>query len=79
VSALDRSGAIDVAKRQLKGRCTAETPCTFDAKVQEGSWHVRVQFTKRNSPQEKPFPYPGGHAIFIVNQSGKVVGRMEGE
>jgi hypothetical protein len=78
-SALDRAGAIDAAKLQVKGRCTTATPCTFDAKAHEGNWHVRVQFTKRNSRQEKPFPYPGGHSIFIVNQSGKVIGRMEGE
>jgi hypothetical protein len=66
-SALDRTGAIDAAKRQVKDRCTTEAPCTFDAKAQEGNWHVRVQFTKRR------------HAIFIINQSGKVIGRMEGE
>ena len=78
-SALDRVGAIDVAKRQVEGRCTTTTPCTFDAKAHEGNWHVRVQFTKRNSPQEKPSPYPGGHAVFIVNQTGKVIGRMEGK
>ena len=79
VSALDRSGAVDAAKREVKSRCTAATPCTFDAKAEKGNWYVRVQFTKRNSPQEKPFPYPGGHAIFIINQTGKVIGRMEGE
>ena len=70
-SALDRTGAIDAAKRQVKDRCTTEAPCTFDAKAQEGNWHVRVQFAKRSSF--------AGHAIFIVNQSGKVIGRMEGE
>ena len=58
-SALDRTGAIDAAKRE--------------------DWTVRVQFTKRNSPQEEPIPYRGGHAIFIINQSGKVIGRMEGK
>ena len=78
-SALDRAGAIDVAKRQVEGRCTTTTPCTFDAQVHEGNWHVRVQFTKRNAPQEKPLPYSGGHAVFIVNQTGKVIGRMEGK
>jgi hypothetical protein len=77
--ALDKSGAIDVAKSQLKSRCSTDTPCTFDAKANEGNWHVRVQFTKRNSPQEKPLPYPGGHTILIVNQSGKVIGEMKGE
>ena len=78
-SALDRAGAIDVAKRQVEGRCTTTTPCTFDANAHEGNWHVRVQFTKRNAPQEKPLPYSGGHAVFIINQTGKVIGRMEGK
>jgi hypothetical protein len=77
--ALDRAGAIDVAKRQVEGRCTTTTPCTFDANAHEGNWHVRVQFTKRNAPQEKPLPYSGGHAVFIINQTGKVIGRMEGK
>jgi len=77
--ALDRAGAIDVAKRQVESRCTTTTPCTFDAQVHEGNWHVRVQFTKRKAPQEKPLPYSGGHAVFIVNQTGKVIGRMEGK
>ena len=78
-SALDRVGAIDVAKRQVEGRCSTTTPCTFDATAHEGNWHVRVQFTKRNSPQEKAVPYPGGHAVFVINQTGKVIGRMEGK
>jgi len=78
-TALDKSGAIEVAKREVKSHCTATTPCTFEAKSEKGNWYVRVQFTKRNSPQEKPSPYPGGHATFIINQSGKVIGRMEGE
>ena len=78
-SALDRSGAIDVAKRQVKGQCTLEAPCTFNATLHEGNWHVRIQFTKRNSPKEKPFPNPEGHAILIINQTGKVIGRMESQ
>jgi hypothetical protein len=24
-------------------------------------------------------PYSGGHAVFIINQTGKVIGRMEGK
>lgn len=75
--ALDRQGAIDVAKRQVGGKCSTATPCTFDAKTENRKWHVRVEFTKRSSPQDKPLPYPGGHAIFIIDQNGKVVGRVE--
>src|SRR2546430_6497806 len=57
--------ALPISKRQVKDRCTTETPCTFDAKAHEGNWHVRVQFTKRNSPRDKAYSYPGGHAIFV--------------
>src|SRR2546425_9077592 len=78
-AALDRDGAIEVAKRQVKGKCDSTTPCTFTATTAEGKWHVRVDFTKRNSPQDKPLSYPGGHAIFILDQSGRVVGRLEGK
>ena len=67
-AALDRDGAIEVAKRQVKGKCDSTTPCTFTAKAAEGKWHVRVEFIKRNS-----------HAIFIIDQSGRVVGRLEGK
>jgi len=78
-AALDRVGAIDVAKRHVGSKCSPVTPCTFTAKTENNKWYVRVEFTKRNSPQDKPLPYPGGHAIFIMDQSGKVVGRIEGE
>ena len=67
-AALDRDGAIEVAKRQVKGKCDSATPCTFTATTAEGKWHVRVDFTK-----------PGRHAIFIIDQGGKVVGRLEGK
>jgi hypothetical protein len=68
VAALDRAGAIEAAKREMKGTCTAETPCKFSADAQEGKWHVRVEFTNRKSP-----------AILIFNQAGRVVGRVEGK
>jgi len=67
-AALDRDGAIEVAKRQVKGKCDSTTPCTFTATIAEGKWHVRVDF-----------PKPGRHAIFIIDQGGKVVGRLEGK
>jgi hypothetical protein len=77
--ALDRDGAIEAAKRQVKGKCTAEMPCKFTANAEGGKWTVRVDFTRRESPEGKAVPYPGGHAIFIFNQAGKVVGRIEGK
>lgn len=78
-AALDRQGAIDAAKRQVKGRCGPATPCTFSARFDNNKWYVRVEFAKRDSPQDEPTPYPGGHAIFMIDQSGKVVGRIEGK
>jgi hypothetical protein len=67
-AALDRDGAIEVAKRQVKGKCDSTTLCTFTVTTAEGKWHVRVDFIKPNS-----------HAIFIIDQSGRVVGRLEGK
>jgi hypothetical protein len=67
-AALDRGGAIEAAKREMKSRCTAEAPCTFTARVEKDKWYVRVEFAKR-----------GGHAILIFNQTGKVIGRVEGQ
>ena len=78
-AALDREGAVDAAKRQVKSKCTGMTPCTFDAKPESGKWYVRVQFTKRNSLEETAVPYPGGQAILIFDQTGKLVGRVEGK
>ena len=75
--ALDREGAIEAAKRQTKEKCGSWTPCTFTAKQENNKWFVRVEFTKRTSVEEKASP--GGHAIFIFDQTGKVVGRMEGK
>ena len=78
-AAVDREGAIEAAKREVKGKCTLETPCKFTAVTERGQWRVRVEFTRLSSPEDKPLAYPGGHAIFIINQSGKVVGRIEGK
>jgi hypothetical protein len=76
-AALDRDGAIDAAKRQVKNRCTPPTTCTFTPKQERDKWHVRVDFAKPNSPQEKPGAVSGGHAIFIFDATGRVVGRVE--
>jgi len=77
--ALDREGAIEAAKRQTKAKCGSRTPCRFDAKMENNKWFVRVEYPRQSSPQEKASPHTGGHAIFIFDQTGKLVGRMEGE
>lgn len=78
-AALDRQGAIDVAKRQVKHKCKTVTLCTYNAKVENNKWYVRVDFTNGDSPQDKPAAKSGGHAIYIIDQGGKVVGRIESE
>lgn len=65
-AALDREGAVDAAKRQLKSKCASATACTFTAKAESGKWYVRVEFTS-------------GHAILIFDQTGKLVGRVQGK
>jgi hypothetical protein len=60
--ALDRAGAIEVAKKQVGSQCG---PCTFDARLDSNKWYVRVDFAK------------GRPAIFVIDQSGRVVGRIE--
>lgn len=77
--ALDRVGAVDAARKQVKHKCTDATPCKFTATQEGNRWQVRVEFTRRASPQDKPMPYKGGHAIFVFDQGGRVVGRIEGQ
>jgi hypothetical protein len=71
-AALDKNAAIDVAKRQVKGRCSDAAPCAYTAERQGSLWKVRVQFTERKPDQKAP-----GHAIFIIDQNGKIIGRVE--
>jgi hypothetical protein len=70
--ALDRAGAIEVAKRQVKNQCATAEFCTFDATLENNKWHVRVEIADgKPLPQRKP-------AIFVIDQSGRIVGRIEG-
>jgi hypothetical protein len=78
-AALDRQGAIEAARKQVRHKCTDATPCKFTAAQEGNRWQVRVEFTKRATPQDKPVPYKGGHAIFVFDQGGRVVGRIEGQ
>jgi hypothetical protein len=71
--ALDRAGAIEVARRQVKSECAAATFCTFDASVESNKWHVRVEVTNDN-----PAPRHRKVSIFVIDQGGRIVGRIEG-
>jgi hypothetical protein len=71
--ALDRAGAIEVAKRQVKSECASATFCSFDASPENNKWHVRVEVTNDN-----PAPRQRKVSIFVIDQSGRIVGRIEG-
>jgi hypothetical protein len=75
----DEASAIAAAKRYSRARCTVETPCTFTPRREGKHWNVWVEFTKRNSPREKPQPYHGGHVILYFDGEGHLVRRIEGE
>ena len=74
----DEASAIAAAKKYVKARCTAETPCHFTPRREGSQWNVLVEFTKRNR-QGKPERYPEGHVLLYFNQEGQLVRRVNGE
>ena len=76
-TALDRAKAIEVAKKEAGEKCAGDAACTFTAKVEEGKWHVRVDFPKGAASKSKTKFH--GHTIYIINQMGRIVGRVEGK
>jgi hypothetical protein len=75
----DGASAIEAAKRYLKARCTAETPCRFKPEHEGKQWRVWVQLTKRSPASGKPAPYPGGTLILYFGEDGSLKRRLEGD
>ena len=75
----DDTSAIEAAKRYLKARCTAETPCKFKPEHEGKQWRVWVQLTRRSSANQAPLPYPGGTLILYFDEAGNLTRRLEGE
>ena len=75
----DDASAIAAAKRYLKARCTAETPCKFKPEHEGKQWRVWVQLTRRNAANEAPRPYPGGTVILYFDAKGNLTRRLEAE
>jgi hypothetical protein len=73
------AAATEAAKRYLKARCNAETPCTFKPEREGNRWRVWVRLTKRNSPNQAPQPYPGGTVILFFDLNGNLIRRLEGD
>ena len=75
----DSASAMNAAKRYMKTRCTAETPCKFKPEHEGKQWRVWVQLTRRNSPNAAPQPYPGGTVILYFDEDGSLKRRLEGD
>ena len=89
----DSASAIEAAKEYLKGRCSIESPCTFDPqrctvetrcfwdpRQAENLWRVWVGLTRRNSQQEEAVTYRNGYVVLIFDaRNGQFVRREEGE
>lgn len=73
--ALDRTGAIEVAKQQVRTQCASADFCTFDATLENNKWHVRVEIANDKQSQSPGQRKP---AIFVIDQTGRIVGRIEG-
>lgn len=71
--------AIAAAKRWLKARCNAETPCTFKPEQEGKQWRVWVQLTKRHAPNQAPRPYPGGTLVLYFDAKGNLTRRLEAD
>src|SRR5688500_9272101 len=75
----DNASAVSAAKRYLKARCNAETPCKFKPEQEGKQWRVWVQTTKRYEANQAPRPYPGGTLILYFDAKGNLTRRLEAE
>lgn len=75
----DEASAIAEAKKYTKGRCNAETLCTFNPRREGKQWNVLVEFTKRNTRGEKTSRHPAGHVLLYFDAEGRLVRRVQGE
>ena len=73
--ALDRVGAIEVARKEAGEKCKGDKVCTFTAKAEGKQWNVRVDFPKAAKAKASH----RDHAIYIIGPTGKIVGRVEGK
>ena len=74
-AALDRVGAIEIAKKEAGEKCKGDKACTFTAKAEGKQWNVRVDFPKAAKAKASH----RDHAIYIIGPTGKIVGRVEGK
>lgn len=73
-----REEATDAARRWMKARCNAQTPCTYKPEHEGRQWRVWVQLTRRDA-QGKPRPFPGGTVILYFDEAGNLLRRLEGD
>ena len=71
--------AVEAAKKHVRARCTAETPCKYRAEREGNRWRVWVDLTKKHSPRDKAYPYPGGHIVLYFDRDGSLLRRVDGD
>ena len=69
----DAQGAVEAAKRYVKGRCPLEARCTFRAEREGKQWRVWVQPAKRGSSSD------AASVILFFDTGGNLIRRLEGD
>lgn len=64
----DAASAIEVARKYVKGRCTAEKPCKFKPEREGNQWRVWVKL-----------PNPGGSLVLYFDTKGNLLRRLEAD
>jgi len=70
----DAASATRAAKRYTKGRCTAETLCTYKPEREGSQWRVWVQVTKRNAPSD-----PRSSIVLFFDAKGNLLRRLDAD
>src|SRR5205085_5400158 len=64
----DQASAVEAAKRYLKARCTAETPCKFRAEREANQWRVWVELPRRSVSRG-----PAQQIVLFFDVSGNLI------
>ncbi|HSN21715.1 MAG TPA: hypothetical protein VLS49_13620 [Usitatibacter sp.] len=75
----DSASAVDAAKRYVRARCTAETPCRFKPEREGRRWRVWVRLGERNTRGKIVYPSPGKSIVLFFDDAGNLIRRLEAE
>jgi hypothetical protein len=71
--------AVMAAMEHVKDKCTKDTPCKYKVEDRGHVSLVTVEFTRKESPDAAPKPYPGGRAQLTIDKKGNLLKRVDGE